>query len=128
MNPKKKGLIFMFMRPHMQSGRLHMLPHVYSCQIVWYPMSTDFPLFKFCVKILWMMDDAITVSLDSVARAHCQSVSTCILTQAMWTSSAVVSSQPATSLCLLLSLPPQNTHTHLVTNVIWHSLFTTSFL
>lgn len=77
-----------------------------------------FHIFNFCINILWMVNYIIPVSLVSLAHIHCQSISTDVHTQAMWTSSAVVSSQPTISLHLPLSLPLPNANTHLVT--IWY--------
>jgi len=68
-------------------------------------------------KVLWMVDDTVLISLDSLVHVHCHIVSTGVIIQAMWTLSAVVSSQPATSSRSLPSLPSQHANTHLVT--IW---------
>jgi len=77
-----------------------------------------YPISYFHVNILWMVNYTIPISLVSLAHVHCQSISIGVHIQAMWTSSAVVSSQPAISLHLPFSLPPPNANTHLVP--IWY--------
>lgn len=80
-------------------------------------------------KVWWIVDDIILISLDSLVHVHCQFVSTDVLIQAMLTSSAVVSSQLATSSRSPLSLPPQHPNTHLVTmwygTAVYHKLSVT---
>jgi hypothetical protein len=65
-----------------------------------------------------MVDDTILTYLDSMVHIHCQFVSTGVHIQVMWTTSAAVSSQPATSSCSPLSLPFQHANTRLVT--MWY--------
>jgi len=58
--------------------------HMYLCQGVYNQWCTDFlhfKIFKFCVRILWILDDAIPISLDSSAHVHNQFIASSVLTR-----------------------------------------------